>query len=166
MSKKINLGVYRRLDDGNLELSEAEFLKMGLALHLKRKLALEEVFADQQVLQVSDWGETKDEKSHEFVQLLLGIVGPALVQYAIVPGLKFVGEKLADKLIDDSISESVKWIISKLRPKQEAKEILDFHIQLPDGTRILVDPPDRNATINIQFLEGKVESIKYDTLKD
>jgi len=39
----------------------------------------------------------------------------------------------------------------KLIPKLEKKEILDFNIQLPDGTVIQCNPPDRDATITIRF---------------
>ena len=34
-------------------------------------------------------------------------------------------------------------------------------MRLPDGTIINVDPPDRDATVRIQFKEGKLESITY-----
>ncbi|MFD2561447.1 hypothetical protein [Aquimarina rubra] len=163
MEHKLAIGVFRRFDH---ELvtdhsdSEAE-----LALHNRRKDALIDVFENEDQIIVKDWGQTKDTEPHEFVELVLGIVGTAVFNYAIVPGLKYVGEKFAEKLVDDTISNSVKWIISKLRPKQESKEILDFQIKLPNGTLIAVDPPDRNASITIHFNDGKVESINYDAEK-
>ncbi|WP_299313568.1 hypothetical protein [uncultured Aquimarina sp.] len=83
--------------------------------------------------------------------------------YAFVPGLKYLGEKLAEKLVDDVITNSVKWIISKLRPKQKSKELLNFQITLPDGTSIYVYPLEGNGSISIHFKDGMVESIKYDT---
>ncbi len=166
MGEKLNLGVYRRLDERFLELSAAEDAKMALDLHNKRKFALEDVLEDKAVLSVADWGETKDENPHEFVEIALGVVGTTVFKYAIVPGLKFVGEKLAEKLVDETIAESVKWLISKLRTKQESKEILNFQLKLPDGTQISVDPPDRNASITIQFKAGTVASIQYDTAKE
>lgn len=160
MKRKIILGVYRRFDNSTLELSEES--KIALELHNKRKIALEEVFEQTEPLEVKNWGQTKDEKSHEFVEIILGVVSTTVFNYAIVPGLKFIGEKLVEKAIDEATSESVKWIISKLRPKQVAKKILDFHIELPDGTKIFVDPPDRGASIKIHFKDGQEETIKYD----
>lgn len=73
MGKKLILGVYRRLD----ETSE----KMAVNLHNKRKIALENVFEDNEILKVSDWGETKDESSHEFVEIILALVG---IQFLIM----------------------------------------------------------------------------------
>ena len=110
---------------------------------------------------VLNWGDTDDTESHEWVQLVIGLVGMPVFQYAVVPGLKFVGEKLAEKAVDETTSQLVKAVISWFRPKQEEKKILDFSITLPDKTLISVDPPDGNATIRIGFADGKVESITY-----
>jgi len=79
----------------------------------------------------------------------------------VVPGLKCLGQKLAEKAVDEATSELVKAVVSWLRPKQESKEILDLVITLPDKTVIRVDPPDRSATIQIEFAQGKVESVTY-----
>ena len=126
--------------------------------------SLHDVFDGEQAVEVVDWGQTDDTTSHEFVELsVVGVVAPALFQYAVVPGLKFVAEKLAEKVVDESATQLVKWVISKLRPKQQAKELLDFEIRLPDGTRIRVDPPDQNATITVSFSQGSVASINYST---
>jgi hypothetical protein len=59
----------------------------------------------------------------------------------IVPGLQFVGEKLLEAAVDPGVGEFVKGLISRLRHKQEAKQVLDFRITLPDGTTVAVDPP-------------------------
>lgn len=164
MKKIIKLGVYRRLDNRLLGLSDES--EMALQFHKKREFALLDVFNNDQPLIVSDWGETKDNRPHEFVEILLGISGSLVFNYAIVPGLKFVGELLIKNVLDETITESAKWIISKLRPKQENKEILDFIINLPDGTSISVHPPDTNASISIHFHGGNVETIKYNTITD
>ena len=95
------------------------------------------------------------------MELVIGLVGPPVFKYAIVPGLKFLGQKLAEKAVDEASSELVKTVVSWLRPKQESKEILDLTITMPDKTVIRVDPPDGSATIQIQFADGKVESVTY-----
>jgi hypothetical protein len=38
-----------------------------------------------------------------------------MFQYAVVPGLKFLGEKLAEKAVDEAASELVKAVVSWLR---------------------------------------------------
>jgi hypothetical protein len=119
------------------------------------------VFDNEKQIVVLNWGNTDDTKPHEWVQLAIGLVGMPVFQYAVVPGLKFVGEKLAEKAVDETTTQLVKAVISWFRPKQEEKKILDFSITLPDKTLISVDPPDGNATIHIQFTDGKVESITY-----
>ena len=162
MQDELILGVYRRLDNRSEGLPDDS--PRGFELHTRRKNALHDVFDGEQAVAVVDWGKTDDTTSHEFVELsVVGVLAPALFQYAVVPGLKFVAEKLAEKAVDESATQLVKWVISKLRPKQQAKELLDFEIRMPDGTRISVDPPDRNATITISFSQGSVASINYTT---
>jgi len=82
-------------------------------------------------------------------------------EYAIVPGVKWLGLKLAEKAVDTALGELAEAIVAKLRPKQEAKELLDFIITLPDGTQIAVDSPDRYATITINFADGALQSLEY-----
>ncbi len=163
MEQKLVVRVFRRFDYGLV--THSSDLEAELALHNRRKNALLDVFENEKNITVEDWGQTKDTEPHELVEVIIGIVGTAVFNHAIVPGLKYVGEKLAEKLVDDSISKSAQWIIAKLRPKQESKEILDFQIYSPDGTFISVDPPDRNASITIHFKNGRVDSINYKTNK-
>jgi hypothetical protein len=156
---RIQIGVFRRLDNRFENLPDDS--PRGLELHNRRKEALHEVFSVEKSVLVLDWGQTDDTKSHEYVELLIGAVATPAFQYLIVPGLKFIGQKLAEKAVDEATSELVKAVVARFRPKQEEKKILDFSITLPDKTIISVDPPDRNATITIQFANGKVESINY-----
>jgi hypothetical protein len=55
----------------------------------------------------------------------------------------------------------VKWIVSKFRGKQKAKELQEFELKLADGTVIRCDPPDGKAEMTIQFANGKLERISY-----
>ncbi len=164
MNTTLKLGVYRRLDHRFEGLSDDS--PRALELHIRRKDALHEVFDSDPVIRVTDWGETDDTNSHEFVEVALGAAATAVLQYAIVPGVKWLGSKLAEKAIDTALSELAKVIVAKLRPKQEAKELLDFIIKLPDGTEIAVDPPDRFATITINFADGSVQSLEYSKSSD
>jgi hypothetical protein len=158
MGAQIELGVYRRLDNRAEGLSDDS--PRALELHNRRKAALHDVLDEQDAPTVLDWGDTDDTTPHEYVEVIVDIAAAALT-YAIVPGLKFVAEKLAGKAVDEGTSQVVRWFISKLRPKQKADEILDFQIRLPDGTEIHVDPPGENAEIRLSFADGTLSSIAY-----
>lgn len=160
MGAQIELGVYRRLDNRPEGLSDDS--PRALELHNRRKAALHDVLDGQEAPAVLDWGDTDDTTPHEYVEVIVAI-GAAALKYAIVPGLKFVAEKLAEKAADEGTSRVVMWFISKLRPKQEADEILDFLIRMPDGTQIHVDPPGENAEIRLSFADGTLSSMVYGT---
>jgi len=159
MDTNLILGVYRRLDNRFEGLSDDS--PRALELHNRRKDALHAVFDIDPVIRVMNWGDIDDTRPHEFVEVALGAAATAAFQYAIVPGIKWLGTKLAEKAIDTALGELAKVIVAKLRPKQETKELLDFIIKLPDGTQIAVDPPDRYATITINFSDGSVQSLEY-----
>jgi hypothetical protein len=158
-SSPVKLGVYRRLDDRFAGLSDDS--PRALELHKRRRAALHDVLDNEKSIEVLDWGYTDDSQPHEFVEITLGALASAAFTYVLAPGLKYVAEKLAEKTSDQAASEVARWLIAKLRLKQELKEILDFQIRLPDGTTIQVDPPDRYARISIAFTDGTVSSITY-----
>jgi hypothetical protein len=133
----------------------------ALELHNRRKAALHDVLDNEKAIEVLNWGEIDDTQSHEFVEITVGALATTILTYAVVPGVKYVAEKLAEKAVDQASSELTKWLISKLRPKQESNEILDFQIRLPDGTQIHCDPPDGQGEIRIAFTDGAVSSITY-----
>lgn len=114
-------------------------------------------------VEVQAWGDTDDATPHEFVALSIVGVAGVVFNYAVVPGLQWLGKKLAEKAVDTALSELVKSLVARLRGPQEAKQVLDFQIKLPDGTSISVDPPDRDASITIQFKDGKLSSFNYST---
>jgi hypothetical protein len=159
MDKSIILGVYRRLDNRAEGLGDDS--PRALELHNLRKDALHEVFDSDPAIRVADWGDTDDIRPHEFVEIVLGATVTSVFRYAIIPGVKWLGKKLAEKAIDATLSEAVKTIFSRLRPKQESKQLLNFVLKLPDGTQIAVDPPDRNATLTIHFADGSIQSAEF-----
>ena len=159
MNNSITLSVYRRLDNRFEGLSDDS--PRAFELHNRRKDALHAVFDSDAILQVSDWGATDDSRPHECVEVLLSAAATAVFHYAIVPGVKWLGRKLAEKAVDTALSELAKAVVAKLRPKQESKQLLDFIIKLPNGTQIVVDPPDGSARITINFADGTLESLEY-----
>lgn len=148
--------MYRRLDELNAGFQRDS--PEALERHNRRKKALHEVFDHKKGMKVLDWGATDDTQSHEFVEIIIGVAIAKGFEYVVVPGLKFLAQKLAEKAVDKATSEAVKAIVSWLRPKQKEKKILDIIITLPDGTQIAVDQPDRSATINIRLANGQIES--------
>ena len=159
MLTQVILEVYRRLDNRLEGLPDDS--PRAIELHNQRKAALHNVLDGEKAVAVLNWGKTDDTQSHEFVEITIGTIASTVFTYAVVPGLKYVAEKLAEKAVDQASSELAKWLLSKLRPKQESKEILDFQIRLPDGTQIHCDPPDSQAEIRISFTDGTVSSIIY-----
>lgn len=159
MSKNIELGVCRRLDNRLEGLGDDS--PRALELHNRRRDALHAIFDGDPTIRVASWGKTDDSGPHEYVEILLGATATGLFHYAIVPGVKWLGARLAEKAVDTALSELVQVVVAKLRPKQQARQLLDIAIRLPDGTRITVDPPDRAATITINFRDGAVESLEY-----
>jgi hypothetical protein len=155
----ITLGVFRRLD--NRFEGESDESPRAVELHNRRKDALHAIFGPGAPVQVLDWGDTDDTRPHEFVTLTLASLSGAVFTYAVVPGLKWLGEKLAEKAVDEGASELIKYLVSKLRRPQDAKQFLNFSIQLQNGIQVAVDPPDRGATIYVSLPDGTRVQFNY-----
>lgn len=155
---RVNLRVYRRLDNRLEGLSDNS--SRAHELHDRRKTALHEVLDRETNVKVTDWGLTDDFKAHESVEIMLEAVASAFT-IAVEPGLRYVAVILAEKAVDAACAEIAKWLIAKLRPKQESKEILDFQINLPDGNSIQVYPQDEDAEITIRLKNGRTVAVHY-----
>lgn len=155
----LQVEVYRRLDNRFEGLADDS--PRAFELHLRRKEALHAALDADPAIQVVDWGQTDDSRPHELVTIALSAAATAVFHYAIVPGIEWLGQKLAEKAVDTTLDEFAKSVVAKLRPKQEAKQLLDFRIILPDGTTVRVDPPDREAAMIIHFADGSVQSLEY-----
>jgi len=150
----LKVGVYRRLENRPEQPDDSDF---AWELHRRRRRALEGAFGADSGFEVLAWDGTRDEKeTHELVEVAV-VVSLAAVNYVIVPGAMLLAEKQIDVGVEKSASEMVKAIFSRLRPKQEAKDILDFHIALPDGTYIDSRAPEQGSTISITTPGGRVE---------
>ncbi len=156
--ENINLGVYRRLDNRLVGLPDDS--EMAVELHNRRKEALHEILDNQELAEVIDWGETDDATAHEYVELIVGIIGTGILQPIVIAGIKEVGKKLAEKAVDEATSEFVKWILSKFIKKQKEKKIQDFNIKLKNGISLNIYPPDWTSDITINA-GGEVTTIKY-----
>jgi len=153
------LGIRRRLD---IDLRERVTIHLGRwSCTIVAKMPCMPFLDGNSAIRVEHWGATDDSRPHEYVELLLSAATPAVFEYAIVAGVTWLGLKLAEKAFDTGVSEAIKSLVARLITKQETKQILDFMSQLPDGTRITVDPPDRSATIEIHFADGSLQSVEY-----
>src|SRR4051812_25422996 len=115
MAIELRLDVYRRLD--NRLRGEPDDSPFALELHNRRRHALEDAFGDDDDIRVLDWGLTKDDQSHELVEVVVGMVGSAALKHVVVPGLKLLGEKLIDLGAETGAAELVEAVVSRLRPK-------------------------------------------------
>lgn len=125
---RVTLGVYRRLD--NRFEGPSDDSPRALELHNRRKAVLHDDFDTEKSVEVLVWGTTDDTRSQEYVQLLIAAAASPAFQYMIVPGLKFLAQKLAEKVVDESASELVQAVFAWLRRPQEEKKILDFSMRL------------------------------------
>lgn len=160
MRNNITVQVCRRLDDRLQGLPNDS--RLSLELHSLRREALHEVLDNQEIAPVIDWGDTNDINSHEYVEIILNGIGVMVIQPLLINSLKELGKKLAAKAIDETTSQVVKWVISKLIKKQREKKILDFNITLKDGTFLRIDPPQGTSDVTVHFNDGELISIKYE----
>jgi hypothetical protein len=164
MDSTVVVGVYRRLDNRLEGLDDHS--PRALELHNRRKEALHDAFDADPAMRVTNWGDTDSATSHEYVEIAVAAAASATFHYAIVPGMTWLAQKIAEKAVDTALGELAKTVVSKLRGKQDEKKIQDFSVRLPDGTNINVDAPDQSATMTIVFRDGKTESVTYSALKN
>jgi hypothetical protein len=157
--KVLMLTVTRNLDNRFEGLSDVS--PRAVELHERRKIALHDALDGDPAIQVTDWGLTDDVQPHEHVDLILTVLATGVFSHAVVPGAKWLAEKLAEKAFDFALSKAIERVVALFRPKQEARDLNDFIVKLPDGTSIAVIPPQSGATIKIWFSDGKFESLEY-----
>lgn len=157
MTTELHLFVYRNLD--NRLRNEPDTSPFAFELHERRRRALEDAFPEHDDISVNDWGLAKDSQSHELVEIVVA-ASAATFKYAILPGLAMLGEKLMDLGADRATSEFVKAVVARLRPKQQARDVNDYAVKLPDGTVVNVLPPDREGTITVRRPDGTVVTIE------
>jgi len=155
---ELGLGVYRLLDDRLLPPGPAADA-LERQRHVQRRRALEDLDGADEI-SVSDWGDTKDEQPHEFVELVVAVAGAAWD--AAVPGLAWLAKTLVDHAVEETVSAAIGLLVAKLRPAQKEHAILDVIIKhKAGGVQVAVDPPDRNGTITVSFADGSVSQVTY-----
>jgi hypothetical protein len=152
---EIQLSIYRDLSNRNA--GESDEGPMAWDAHKRRRNAVHEILSDP-AYDVQSWGETDDEvRPHELVKIIVTVsrrIGPTLVsgfiEYVITDTLK--------DAVKDEIKDAIKAtgeLLSKLYSAMKAKQIGDFWLELPDGSRIQVD---LNGGIAVDWVNGKIES--------
>src|SRR5687768_2953124 len=109
----ISIGIFRTF--GNELEQPINDNAVALQLHNKRKNALHETFDRQNEVEVKSWGQTDDTTPHEYVEIIIGALLPALTSHVILPAVKYLFQKIADKAIDTTLEKTVSWIILKLK---------------------------------------------------
>jgi hypothetical protein len=154
-TEQITLGVYRDLT--NRFRGEPDDGPLARSAHEKRKKALEEDLCAPGV-KVADWGDTKDQNPHEYVQLVVEFLSSPAVHAAGISALTFVGGVLANACTS-IVSDGVKFIFEKLVKRMKNKEIQDFNITTSGGATIIVHS-DFKGTI---IINGETKSFQADT---
>ena len=111
--KMINVGVYRIF--GQELTPPVNDQMVDLQLHHVRRQSLHDIFDQHPEIEVTDWGDTDDSQPHEFVSIALVIGAPLVANHVIIPAVKYLFEKLAEKAVDTVLEKSVSWVLSKLR---------------------------------------------------
>src|SRR5262245_61403640 len=107
------LGVYRDLS--NRREDEPDNGPMARAAHEKRRQALEADLNDP-CFAVVDWGTTKDQEPHEFVQIIIDVMTGPGAQAAAAAGLAFIGGILS-KAFSSVLVDGTRRLIEKLVPR-------------------------------------------------
>ena len=149
MATKVRLGVYR-IQEAEYEMLPKESLPL-MRRHKLRAAALHEVLDNAAGVQVVDWGNTDDKISHEYVELLLTAVGSVALTSLTKAGLRYLGEKFAEHLIDEGTSRLVTWLIGQFSKKAKQKKIADLYISIGNKTSIAVNLPEKGSTVRIRF---------------
>jgi hypothetical protein len=143
-TEQITLGVFRDLT--NRMRGEPDDGPLARLAHERRKEALEEDLRAPGV-KVVDWGETKDQNPHEYVQLVLEFLSSPAVHMAGMSAAAFIGGVLSNTCTS-VVSDGIKFIFERLVKRMKNKEIQDFNISISGGTTIIVHS-DFNGTIII-----------------
>ncbi len=154
MAFQIKLGIYRLEPWNDEPPRNREF-------HELRSSALHGALDDSPLWRVNDWGNTDDDEPHEFVEIVVALVSSPAFQAVALPALGYIGGRLAEAALEATVLEPFKEFIGRLIGRQKKKELLDFQVSLPDGTRIQVDPGDTDSRITIHTSQGSVTSVDY-----
>lgn len=155
----IRVGVFRRLDNRREGLPDNS--PRASQLHQRRARALHRILEEEPNLVVKKWGATDDKTPHEFIEVTVTVVAGAVFRYAVVPALKWLGEKLAEKAVDLAVTEGAKALVSRLRRAQTTKQIENVVVTLPNQTTISLVAPTNGSALHISFKDGKNYSFKY-----
>ena len=133
---------------------------VSLELHQNRAFALHEVFDNENEINVLNWGGTDDPGPHEYVSLVIALILPALAKHVVLPAVKYMFEKIADKAIDTIFEKTVSWIVLKMKKKQDERKIGEYHITLPNGTVITVTNPKEGNKFKF-VVNGEWQEVEF-----
>jgi hypothetical protein len=156
-----SLNIYRNLDDFAKGLLDDS--PYTLQLHQRRATALHEIFDGAgNNFDVVDWGLTDDNNPHELITMAVIMIAAPVLSRAATPLLielgKFIGGKIADKAVSDTLT----WIVAKFHPKQQAGEIGDYFGKTPSGTAFYVAvPTGARGTLRLTMPDGTESELMF-----
>ena len=138
MGETVSLHIYRRLDNRLLGDWEDKS-PLALELHNRRKEALERVLDDPSI-DVSEWGCTRDTKSHELVQLTIEFLSSPVIASFAGAAIAWIGKRIAGA-VSSATEDGIKVLVQRLFKEQKQNRVLDYTILGPDGTTLLTVRP-------------------------
>jgi hypothetical protein len=94
-----------------------------------------EAALDDPAYRVESWGDARDEEPHELVAVALTIIGSPKAAAAGGVLLGFMGSALADAF-KSATADAIKDLAGKLYKLVRRKELSDFTVSVPSGSRI------------------------------
>ncbi|NJM99967.1 MAG: hypothetical protein HC800_25025 [Phormidesmis sp. RL_2_1] len=144
------LTVCRRLDN-RLEGQDDQSLR-AKELHRMRALALHDVIDSDPVYKVNSWGQTDDEKPHEWIEieliLLLTEVATEVSPH-VVPALQYVGDALLQTGIGAAGTAVVSKLFQRLRKQQQEGKLRDVELRMTDVATVSLHPDSKAITVTL-----------------
>lgn len=155
MNTELNVRVWRRQD--NLAEGLSDDSPRAFELHHMRSQALHEVLDNVDGLEVKDWGDTDDKKTHEVVEIILEVgkwvTQPEHLQIMSAAAMA-IGKALGTAAVGAGVKEGAQWLFDKLRKKQKDNQIESVLISPTPMINIQVDPPKHGGRV---FVTVQVE---------
>lgn len=157
MNTELNVRVWRRQDNVAEGLSDDS--PRALELHQMRSQALHEVLDNVDGLEVKDWGDTDDEKTHEVVEIILAVgnwvTQPEHLQVMSAAAIA-IGKTLGSAAVTAGVKEGAQWLFDRLRKKQKDNQIETVLISPTPMINIQIDPPRYGGRVSVTVqVEGE-----------
>ncbi len=153
MRADLHVTVHRRIDNWYQGLPDD--VPLALALHHRRRQAIERALAVAGPWHVSDWGNTAAPEASYAVELRLTLEGDPGAPEAELPALTWLGELLDGDQVPRATSNLIKALIGRFWLEQRAEHLRDVTFALPGGQKIRCDPDGERMLITVELRDGR-----------